>query len=175
MTGELIARLRGILQSLDCDYYFEYDEASAMNVKADAVTNDRGLIYIEEIRGGRYRVPQTRTQGYFFQKETSVSIYFCRFSKELEPYAGLGNTPASELAAATFTMTRQAIRDRIEAEAVIPFIAALNKAFGGTLRNYSVGDYTFTYPVGSRFDANEVAILLIFTLLQQTSCLNVLE
>lgn len=170
MTGKLIEKLGDILQSLHADYYFEYDEASAMNVKADAVENSAGLIFIEEVRGGRYRIPQNRTQGFFRQKETRLSIYFCRFSKELEPFAGLGNTPRSVQAQHTLTMTRQAIRDRIEAEVVVPFMEAMDKAFRNDLRGYSVGDYTFTYPHLSRFDSNEVAVVLDFTLLQQTPC-----
>lgn len=170
MTGQLIKKLGGILKSLHADYYFEYDEASAMNVKADAVENEAGLIFIEEVRGGRYRIPQNRTQGFFRQKETRLSIYFCRFSKELEPFAGLGNTPLSVQAQHTLTMTRQAIRDRIEEEVVIPFMNEMDVAIKNALRGYSVGDYTFTYPHLSRFDSNEVAVVLDFTLLQQTPC-----
>lgn len=170
MTGELINQLECILRSLHGDYHFEYDEAAAMNVKADAVRNDAGLIFIEEVRRGRYRVPQSRAQGFFRQKETSLSVYFCRFSKELEPFAGLGTTQPSVDARRTLTMTRQAIRDRIEAEVVIPFIDAMNKAMLTTLRGVTVGDYNYTYPFRSRFDSNEVAVVLDFTLLQQTSC-----
>lgn len=170
MTGQLITELGSILQSLHADYYFEYDEASAMNVKADAVENSAGLIFIEEVRGGGYRIPQNRTQGFFRQKETRMSIYFCRFSKELEPFAGLGNTPLSVQAQHTLTMTRQAIRDRIEDEVVIPFMNAMDEAMRRELRGYSVSDYTFTYPHLSRFDANEVAVVLNFSLSQQTSC-----
>lgn len=170
MTGELIKQLECILKSLHADYYFEYDEAAAMNVKADAVRNDAGLIFIEEVRRGRYRIPQNRTQGFFRQKETSLSIYFCRFSKELEPFAGLGNTQISLDAGHTLTMTRQAIRDRIESEVVMPFLDAMDKAMRSTLRGCSVADYNYTYPFRSRFDSNEVAVVLDFTLLQQTSC-----
>lgn len=170
MTGQLIKKLGEILQLLSPEYYFEYDEASAMNVKADAVENSAGLVFIEEVRGGRYRIPQNRTQGFYREKETRLSIYFCRFSKELEPFAGLGNTPLSVQAKHTLTMTRQAIRDRIEAEVVVPFMEAMDKAMRGELRGFTVGDYTFTYPHVSRFDSNEVAVVLDFTLLQQTPC-----
>ncbi len=170
MTGQLIKKLGDILKSLHADYYFEYDEASAMNVKADAVENSAGLIFIEEVRGGRYRIPQNRTQGFFRQKETRLSIYFCRFSKELEPFAGLGNTPLSVQAQHTLTMTRQAIRDRIEEEVVVPFMEAMDEAMRGDLRGYSVGDYYYSYPEFSRFDSNEVPVVLNFTLLQQTPC-----
>lgn len=170
MTGELINQLECILRPLHCDYHFEYDESSAMNVKADAVKNSTGLIFIEEIRRGRYRIPQNRAQGFFIQKETGVSIYFCRFSKELEPFAGLGTTQLSVDARQTLTMTRQAIRDRIESEVVIPFINAMDKAMRNALRGVTVGDYNYTYPHRSRFDSNEVAVVLNFTLLQQTSC-----
>ncbi len=170
MTGQLIKKLGDILRPMHSDYYFEYDEASAMNVKADAVDNEAGLIFIEEVRGGHYRIPQNRTQGFFRQKETQLSIYFCRFSKELEPFAGLGNTPLSVQAQHTLTMTRQAIRDRIEAEVVIPFMNAMDVAMRNDMRGYSVGNYTYSYPHLSRFDSNEVAVVLNFTLLQQTPC-----
>lgn len=170
MTGQLIKKLGDILKSLHADYYFEYDEARAMNVKADVVENEAGLIFIEEVRGGRYRIPQNRTQGFFRQKETQLSIYFCRFSKELEPFAGLGNTPLSVQARHTLTMTRQAIRDRIEVEVVVPFMEAMDKAFRNDLRGYSVGDYDYSYPKVSRFDSNEVAVVLNFKLLQETTC-----
>lgn len=170
MTGELIKQLECILRPLHCDYHFEYDEASAMNVKADAVKNSTGLIFIEEIRRGRYRIPQNRAQGFFRQKETNISIYFCRFSKELEPFAGLGTTQLSIDAGQTLTMTRQAIRDRIESEVVVPFINSMGRAMRSTLRGFTVGDYNYTYPYRSRFDSNEVAVVLDFTLLQQTPC-----
>lgn len=170
MTGQLIKKVGNILKSLHADYYFEYDEASAMNVKADAVDNESGLIFIEEVRGGRYRLPQNRTQGFFRQKETRLSIYFCRFSKELEPFAGLGNTPLSVQAEHTLTMTRQAIRDRIEAEVVVPYMEAMDKEMRGDLRDFTVGDYHYSYPEDSRFDANEVSVVLNFTLLQKTTC-----
>lgn len=170
MTGELIDRLGALLKSLNAGYYFEYDESSAMNLKADAVENDAGLIFIEEVRGGRYRLPQNRAQGFYRQKETRLSIYFCRFMKELEPFAGLGDTPLSVQAQHTLTMTRQAIRDRIEAEVVIPFMNAIDEAMKRDWRGYTVGDYTFTYPHLSRFDSNEVAVVLDFTLLEQTTC-----
>lgn len=175
MTGELIKQLECLLRSLHSDYHFEYDEAGAMNVKADAVKNNAGLIFIEEIRRGRYRIPQTRTQGFFRQKETQLSIYFCRFSKELEPFAGLGTTQPSIDAQHTLTQTRQAIRDRIESEVVVPFIDAMEKAMKTSLRGFSVGDYNYTYPYRSRFDSNEVAVVLDFTLLQQSACAGTLK
>lgn len=172
MTGEVIHCLRDVLETLHPDYRFEYDEAAAMNLKADAVKNDTGLIFIEEVRGGRYRVPQTRSQGFFRQKETTLSVSFCRFSKELEPFAGIGTTPLSLQAQHTLTGTRQAIRDRIEREVVLPFLEAMERAMRGRLRGTTVGDYTYSYPFRARFDANEVAVVLTFTLLQQTPCIS---
>lgn len=175
MTGDLIRCLRSIIEPLHCDYRFEYDEASAMNVKADSVSNRAGLIYIEEITRGRYRSPQNRSQGYFFLKETSLSICFCRFSKELEAFASIGTTPLSMAVENTLTMTRQAIRDRIETEVVMPFIAALGRQLPRLLPGSTFGDMAFRYPKPGRFDANEVAIVLEFTITQQASCLDALK
>lgn len=168
-------QLRAILEPLHCDYRFEYDEASAMNLKADALAADAGLIYIEEVRRGRYRVPQNRDRGFFRQKETNLSVWFCRFSRELEPFAAIGTSPLSVAAENTLTWTRQAIRDRIEAEVVVPFIDAMDKALHGRLRGFSVGDYEYTYPYRPRFDSNEVAVVLNFTLLQLSACLGQLK
>lgn len=170
MTGQLIDDLRALLSALHPDYRFEYDEASAMNIKADSLGNRAGLIYIEEIRQGRYRIPQNRTQGFWKLKETSVSIYFIRFSSELDPYASIGDTPASNALSFTLTQTRQAIRDRIEREVVVPFIEAM-----AADTRYTVGDFTFAYPPHPRFDSNEIAVLINFNVIQQNSCIENLK
>lgn len=170
MTGQLIDDLRAILEPLHPDYRFEYDEAAAMNIKADSLDNRAGLIYIEEIQQGRYRLPQSRAQGFFNIKETAVSVYFIRFSADLDPYAGIGNSPASQAVAFTKTQTRQAIRDRIEQEVVMPFMQALHND-----ARYRVGDFAFSYPPHPRFDSNEVSVLLSFNITQQSSCLETLK
>ncbi len=166
MTGNLIKALGEILSGLHADYKFEYDEASAMNIKADAVENDKGLIFIEEILSGTYG--QAPTSRFFKCKMTPVSIYFCRFSKELGESGGGGETSLSS--GNNLTMTRQAIRDRIECEVLLPFMSQLDEYAKSPSSIISVSNYSFSYPTHSRFDSNEVAIVLTFTITQYSSC-----
>lgn len=175
MTGELIKDIVSTIHGLNAGYFVEYDEAAAMNVKADTIPNDRGLVFIEEVRRGRYRVPQSASQGYYVSKDTELSIYFCRFSKELQPYASIGDSPASVAAQRTITETRQAIRDRIESEVVTPFVNALIWGRHGVFEGCTFSDFAVSYPYTSRFDSNEVAVVLSFTITQRSSCFGALK
>lgn len=166
MTGNLIRAIGEICSSLHPDYRFEYDEASAMNIKADAMQNYEGLIFMEEIQQGRYDMPG-RGARFFRQKNTNVSIYFCRFSKTLNEFGGSGQTPIS---GRNLTLTRQEIRDQIECEVVQPFMESMDSYQRSKSATISINSYNFVYPPHSRFDSNEVAIILNFTITQYSSC-----
>lgn len=167
MTGNLIRAIGEICSTLHPDYRFEYDEASAMNIKADAIHNYEGLIFMEEIQQGRYDMPGTGMR-FFRQKNTNVSIYFCRFSRTLNEFGGSGQTSESER---NLTLTRQEIRDRIECEVVLPFMESMDSYQKSKSSTISINSYNFVYPPHSRFDSNEVAIILNFTITQYQTCL----
>jgi hypothetical protein len=153
LPGALIGRIEGIVKSVCPDAVFEYDEASMMNVKADDIERDKSFVYIEELTQSRIETPKGRPAS----RVTPVQIYFCRF-EPLHNDAWHGDTRHSQAAAAKLTVARQAIRDSIENEMVLPVVERISQE----LQRYSP-TYTFRYPP-SRFDANEVAVMLEVTI-----------
>ena len=152
LPGALIGRIEGIVKNVCPEAVFEYDEASMINVKADGIKRNKSFVYIEELLQSRIETPKGRPAS----RVTPVQIYFCRF----EPFqndAWHGDTRHSQ-SAAKRTVARQAIRDSIENEMVLPVIERISRE----LQEYSP-TYNFRYPP-TRLDANEVAVLLEVTI-----------
>lgn len=167
MTSNLLKAIGEILSGLHCDYRFEYDEAAAMNIKADAIKNNKGLIFMEEVRRGRYDMNGGKSR-FYKTKDTAISINFCRFSPELNEFASDNLATVNERN--NLTLTRQTIRDRIECEVIMPFIETLENYVKGPHNSITVSSLEYVYPTHSRFDSNEVCITLNFTITQYNSC-----
>jgi len=110
-----------------------YEEKHMLNVDLDRREPGARIAYIEERITGEYSSGQ-RT------KKSRMEMYFMRFTAI--------DSTAEE---------RGAIREQIEAEIVVPFMAEFNKR-----RDFErVGAWRFGYPP-PRYDAHEVGILLEF-------------
>jgi hypothetical protein len=131
----MLSTLEKIIKRANPSYNTEYEELSMMNVNADEIRYTQPFAYIEEFTRGEYG-----KQGYFNQKTVEAQIWFCRFS------------PAHNTAA-----QREAIRQQIESEIIIPFMQEYKKET--TLRQPDTWKF-FTPP--PRFDANETSIILQF-------------
>lgn len=136
----MIRKLITLLQAVVPSYDIIYEEARMMNIKADAISLTKGFIYIEEFRSGQY------TEKYGISKTTKVNIYFCRFT-EMHNDA----------------LQREDLRERIEAEAVLPFLREWRNAFPA---NNAQGAAQFSCPI-PRFDANEVSICLTLNITEE--------
>jgi hypothetical protein len=106
-----------------------------MNVKADEIKRSQPFAYIEEFTKGEYG-----KQGFFNQKTVEAQVWFCRFSD-------MQNTARE----------REAIREQIEAEIVLPFMSEYKKESG----LWQPATWKFFTPP-PRFDANETTIMLLF-------------
>lgn len=152
LPGVIIGRIESMVKSICPDAIFEYDEASMMNVKADGIERDKSFVYVEELRQSRIERRKYRNV-----RITPVDIYFCRF-EPLQNDAGHGDTPHSQAAKEKKTVARQAIRDCIENECVLPVIERINTV----MKEYSPV-FNLRYPI-PRFDANEVGVMLEVTI-----------
>lgn len=117
------------------NYEVTYEESSMMNIIADSLNRDKGVIYIEEYRSGTYNAEK-----YGSSKTTHLQIYFCKFT-ELHDTA----------------LQRENLRKTIEQEAILPFLQAYRAEY--LPLNSEQGGVQFTADV-PRFDANEVSICL---------------
>jgi hypothetical protein len=131
----MLARIEGIIRRANGSYRVEYEERDMMNVKADGIGCSQPFAYIEEFRQGEYG-----KTGYWRSKTARVEIWFCRLC-QLENDARV----------------REAMREAIEAEMVLPFIAEYKKERGLV---YPETWRWYTPP--PRFDANEVSVMLQF-------------
>ena len=120
------------------DWEFRFNDRQSMNVEADDILFP--FVFFEEYREGNYRCK------HFFDKTTKCELYFC---KRLATDEG---------------DRREALRDEIEVEAVVPFIKAFNDS--GIFQK--VVEWKF-FAAPPRFDAAEVSIMLQFDAVT-TSC-----
>jgi hypothetical protein len=132
----LFEKLIKLLEKAAPEYFCTYEEKGLMNITLDTLKREKPYAYIEEFRQGQYT-----KERFFAKKQTRVQIWFCR--------------------AANFQQSakeRENTRSRIEQEAVLPFIDCYEKepAFGPVVR------WEWATPP-SRFDENEVSIMLQFT------------
>ena len=116
-------------------YPVEYEESKMINVTVDEKALYAKFAYIEEFTSGTYDKVK-----FIKQKSTQVQIYFCMFC-EFENTA----------------MDRDALREQIESEIVLPFMNAYNAS-----GRFDVVDTFKFYTPLPRFDANEVSIMLQF-------------
>lgn len=131
----MITELKQIIQESNPAYIVEFEESKMMNVKADEYPTGAKFAYIEEYISGSYT-----KEKYFHKKALQTQVYFCMFT-ELHVDA----------------IEREAIRNQIEAEMVIPFMEKYNAS--GIFDK--VDTFKFLTPL-PRFDATEVSIMLQF-------------
>lgn len=131
----MVDQLKTLINLSNALYEVEYEESRMMNLKADEKSLDACFAYIEEFVQGTYEKPK-----YHKLKTTRVQIYFCRFCE-------MHNT----------AIQRNAIRNQIESEVVLPFMDNYNAS--GLFQK--VETFRFFTPL-PRFDANEVSIMLEF-------------
>lgn len=139
ITMNLIQTIQSICAAaLPPDYSFEYETSKMMNVQSD--NRHYPMAFMEEfpVADGRY---STR---YNLRRSRSVEISFMRLGPRDNP-----NPDA---------IVREMIRDRIEDEAIVPFIKKICEA--GVFE--TIEDFRVT-PEPPRFDANAVSMLLVFT------------
>lgn len=139
----LIGTMKTIAQGAIPSYRFEFEGRNMENVKADDGTFP--LIFFEEYvqRDGQY------TARYGWRKRQPVELYFLRLAP-LDADA----------------VTREALREQIETEAVLPFIEALNGS--GVFERV---DEVRVVAVPPMFDANAVGLLLSFDVVYKTCLL----
>ena len=131
----MITELKQIIQESNPAYIVEFEENKMMNVKVDEYPMGAKFAYIEEYISGSYT-----KEKYFHKKILQIQVYFCMFT-ELQVDA----------------IQREAIREQIESEMVIPFMDKYNTS--GIFDK--VDTFKFLTPL-PRFDANEVSIMLQF-------------
>jgi dephospho-CoA kinase len=131
----MLEKIKSIIEQANADYVVEYDEGNMFNIRADAFTRGTKYAYIEEFKEGEIDM-----QGFFEKDKLRLNIYFSVI-------------PEQELNA----IGRELIRERIKSEIVKPFI----KAFIDSPHFSSNKLFKYYYPL-SRFDANEVSVMIDF-------------
>ena len=131
----MLERIKNIIEQANADYVVEYDEGNMFNIRADGFDRGTKYAYIEEFKEGEINM-----QGNFEADKLRLNIYFSVI-------------PEQELNA----IGREQIREAIKAEIVKPFI----KAFIDSPHFSSNKLFKYYYPL-SRFDANEVSVMLDF-------------
>ena len=133
----MINKLLEILKEAVPNYEVSFEEGRMMNVAADTIERYKGFAYIEEYRQGYYSF-----RGYQRTRTTRIQIYFCKFV-DFQDNA----------------INRELMREKIEEEAVLPFITMMNE--NDNFKQIERFDNGTPLP---RFDANEVSIKLEFDL-----------
>ena len=133
----MINKLLEILKEAVPNYEVSFEEGRMMNVAADTIERYKGFAYIEEYRQGYYSF-----RGYKKTRTTRIQIYFCKF-------VGFQDN----------AINRELMREKIEEEAVLPFITMMNE--NDNFKQIERFDVGTPLP---RFDANEVSIKLEFDL-----------
>jgi len=131
----MLEKIKNIIEQANADYVVEYDEGAMFNIRADGFARGTKYVYIEEFKEG-----QIDFSGYFERDRLRLNIYFSEI-------------PQEELDA----LGREKIREKIKAEAVKPFI----KKFIASQEFTNDKVFKYYYPL-SRFDANEVSVMLDF-------------
>lgn len=131
----MLKKIKNIIEQANADYVVEYDEGNMFNIRADGFDRGTKYAYIEEFKEGEINM-----QGNFEADKLRLNIYFSVI-------------PEQELNA----IGREQIREAIKAEIVKPFI----KAFIDSPHFSSNKLFKYYYPL-SRFDANEVSVMIDF-------------
>lgn len=123
-------------------YRFEVDEEKRMDQAV--LPGGYPSIFFHEFREGKY------TKGFFAEKNTVVQLYVSKLCTDC---------------ATTGTLGREAVREEIENEAVLPLIDLLSERI-----DYTVQPQEWKFEVlSARFHPDEVGILLTFNF-KQSSC-----
>lgn len=131
----MLEKIKNIIERANANYVVEYDEGNMFNIRADGFDRGTKYAYIEEFKEGEINM-----QGNFESDKLRLNIYFSVI-------------PEQELDA----IGRELIRERIKSEIVKPFI----KAFIDSPHFSSNKIFKYYYPL-SRFDANEVSVMIDF-------------
>ena len=131
----MLKKIKNIIEQANADYVVEYDEGNMFNIRADGFARGTKYAYIEEFKEGEIDM-----QGNFEKDKLRLNIYFSEI-------------PEQELNA----IGRELIRERIKSEIVKPFI----QSFIASPFFSSNKIFKYYYPL-SRFDANEVSVMLDF-------------
>jgi hypothetical protein len=131
----MLSTLEKIIKRANSLYRVEYEELNMMNVKADEIAYAQPFAYIEEFRQGEYG-----KTGYWRSKTTKAEVWFCRFCQMQND-----------------ARVRESVREAIEGEMILPFIAEYKKEEG----LYQPETWRW-YTPPPRFDANEVSVMLQF-------------
>ena len=131
----MLEKIKNIIEQANANYVVEYDEGNMFNIRADGFDRGTKYAYIEEFKEGEISM-----QGNFESDKLRLDIYFSVI-------------PEQELDA----IGRELIRERIKSEIVKPFI----KAFIDSPHFSSNKLFKYYYPL-SRFDANEVSVMIDF-------------
>lgn len=139
----LIETIKTIAGNAIPAYHFEFEGRKMENVKADDTTFP--LIFFEEYvqKDGQY------TGRYGWRKRQPIELYFLRLAP-LDADA----------------VTREALREQIESEAVLPFLEALNGA-----QVFDSVDDVRVVAVPPMFDTSAVGLLLSFDVTYNTCAL----
>ena len=133
----MINKLLDILKEAIPNYEVSFEESRMMNVAADTIERYKGFAYIEEYRQGYYSF-----RGFQRTRTTRLQIYFCKFVDFHDN-----------------AINRELMREKIEEEAVIPFVTKMNE--NDNFKQIERFDIATPLP---RFDANEVSVRLEFDL-----------
>ena len=128
----ILSKIQKICANAVPEYGFEFEHSKMMNVKADNAIFP--LVFFEEYTDGKL------TQGMGLKKSVMVELSFMRL-------CSMHNS----------AVEREAIREQIESEAILPFIKALESS--GEF--YPVKEFS-CLPEPPRFDANTVSVMLRF-------------
>lgn len=131
----MLEKIKNIIEQANADYVVEYDEGNMFNIRADGFDRGTKYAYIEEFKEGEINM-----QGNFESDKLRLNIYFSVI-------------PEQELNA----IGRELIRERIKSEIVKPFI----QSFIASPFFSSNKIFKYYYPL-SRFDANEVSVMIDF-------------
>jgi hypothetical protein len=154
---EIIDYIAGLCARANSDYRFLHEEAEMINVKIDGFTRGTKFVYAEAVRTGAYIKSRFGVKS----KSVNIRLFFCQFT-------GFGNDMRSSVipggrVSSHWRKIEQVLKD-IENEIVIKFVDLLDEP--EVVRKLSLGQswtrIPFQYPP-SRYDGNEVSVMLEFT------------
>lgn len=154
---EIVDYIEQLCSSANSEYVFMHEEAEMINIKADALKRGDKFVYVESVRTGSY----VRNRYGAKSKTYNVRIYFCQFTSFMNDMR------------ATFVpgghVTSQGVKNEeiirsIETGIVEPFVLLLDTP--DAMKRLTLGQpwqrLSFQYPP-SRFDGNELSVMLEFT------------
>ena len=141
----MLQELESIINAANADYTVYFDESVIMNNTAKTLELGEKFAQIEEYTTGSY----STTKYNFKNKTTKTQIYFSVITDKLN-WTARG---------------REAIREMIESEVILSFIAEYNKSQVFE----KVSDFRY-YTIFGRFSSYEVSIMLEFDTKLKGTC-----